>query len=111
MATQIGDDETQVRSAAWYVYQMHAWPAFIIIDKSGHVRFRHIGEVAYDTMKNVIKALLTEPAPATPAPPRPAPALNAPPSPPSTAPARPWHEAGAVSCWQLLPIHVLRRTL
>ncbi|HVO41913.1 MAG TPA: redoxin domain-containing protein [Aggregatilineales bacterium] len=48
--------------AAWYAYEMHAWPAFIIIDKNGHMRYRQIGEGAYDRMKNVINALLTEPA-------------------------------------------------
>jgi thiol-disulfide isomerase/thioredoxin len=48
---------------AWYAYEMHAWPAFIIVDKAGHMRFRHIGEGAYDTMDAVIQSLLTVPTP------------------------------------------------
>ena|SRR5579862_9214813 len=48
---------------AWNAYEMHAWPAFIIIDKFGEMRFRSIGEGNYDTMNNVIDSLLTVPAP------------------------------------------------
>lgn len=48
---------------AWNAYEMHAWPAFIIIDKKGHIRYRQIGEGGYDTISQVLKTLIAEPAP------------------------------------------------
>lgn len=48
---------------AWNAYQMHAWPAFIIIDKRGHMRFRQIGEGRYDRISAALDALIAEPAP------------------------------------------------
>jgi thiol-disulfide isomerase/thioredoxin len=47
---------------AWNAYQMHAWPAFIIVDKAGHMRYRQIGEGRYETMSAVLEALIAEPA-------------------------------------------------
>ena len=49
---------------AWNNYQMHAWPAFIVVDKNGHMRYRQIGEGGYDVISQVIDALLAEPGPA-----------------------------------------------
>ena len=40
--------------ATWYAYDMHAWPAFIIVDKAGHIRYRQIGEGNYDTITRVL---------------------------------------------------------
>jgi thiol-disulfide isomerase/thioredoxin len=45
---------------AWNNYEMHAWPAFIIVDKQGHMRYRQIGEGRYDAIEEALKALLTE---------------------------------------------------
>jgi len=49
--------------AAWNAYEMHAWPAFIIVDKNGHMRYRQIGEGGYDMISQVLDALIAEPAP------------------------------------------------
>ncbi|MCC7450590.1 MAG: redoxin domain-containing protein [Anaerolineae bacterium] len=48
---------------AWNAYQMHAWPAFIIIDKQGHMRFRQIGEGRYERISAALDALIAEPGP------------------------------------------------
>ncbi|MEP7285467.1 MAG: redoxin domain-containing protein [Chloroflexota bacterium] len=48
---------------AWNDYEMHAWPAFIIVDKAGHIRYRQIGEGSYDTIAKVLDTLNAEPAP------------------------------------------------
>jgi len=47
--------------AAWNAYEMHAWPAFIVVDKNGHMRYRQIGEGGYDTISQVLDALIAEP--------------------------------------------------
>jgi thiol-disulfide isomerase/thioredoxin len=48
---------------AWNAYQMHAWPAFIIIDKQGHMRYRQIGEGFYERISAALDALIAEPEP------------------------------------------------
>lgn len=48
----------------WNAYEMHAWPAFIIVDKFGRMRYRQIGEGGYTTMTQIIDSLLTVPDPA-----------------------------------------------
>jgi thiol-disulfide isomerase/thioredoxin len=49
--------------AAWNAYQMHAWPAFVIVDKFGRMRFRQIGEGRYDAISAALDTLLAEPGP------------------------------------------------
>jgi len=45
----------------WHRYSNRAWPAAVIVDKKGIVRFTHIGEGAYAEMEQLIQALLVEP--------------------------------------------------
>lgn len=47
--------------ATWNAYEMHAWPAFELIDKYGHRRFRWIGEGGDQTIEDAIQELLAEP--------------------------------------------------
>jgi len=48
--------------AIWRRYQNWAWPAAVLIDKRGLVRFTHIGEGAYAEMEQLIQRLLLEPS-------------------------------------------------
>jgi alkyl hydroperoxide reductase subunit AhpC len=48
--------------AIWRRYDNWAWPAAIIVDKKGVVRFTHVGEGAYAEMEQLIQRLLLEPA-------------------------------------------------
>jgi hypothetical protein len=45
----------------WDAYQNNYWPTLYLIDKTGHIRFVHIGEGHYDETENAILALLDEP--------------------------------------------------
>jgi len=45
----------------WRRFSNRAWPAAVIVDKQGIVRFTHIGEGAYAEMEQLIRALLVEP--------------------------------------------------
>ena len=45
----------------WRRYANQAWPAAVIVDKQGIVRFTHIGEGAYPEMEHLIRELLAEP--------------------------------------------------
>jgi hypothetical protein len=45
----------------WRRYSNRAWPAAVIVDKQGIVRFTHIGEGAYAEMEQLIRELLAEP--------------------------------------------------
>jgi len=45
----------------WRRYSNRAWPAAVIVDKKGIVRFTHIGEGAYAEMEQLIRELLAEP--------------------------------------------------
>jgi len=45
----------------WHRYSNRAWPAAVIVDKRGIVRFTHIGEGAYAEMEQLIRTLLVEP--------------------------------------------------
>ena len=47
--------------AIWRRYRNWAWPAAVIVDKRGIVRFTHIGEGAYAEMERLIQRLLLEP--------------------------------------------------
>lgn len=47
--------------ATWRAYNNRYWPNLYLIDKSGHLRYVHIGEGAYDETEKSILALLNEP--------------------------------------------------
>jgi hypothetical protein len=47
----------------WRAYQNRYWPTLYLIDKSGKLRYQHIGEGSYAETEAVIQALLDEPAP------------------------------------------------
>ena len=44
----------------WRAYNNHYWPTLYLIDKRGHLRYRHIGEGRYDETEAAIQALLAE---------------------------------------------------
>ena len=46
--------------AIWKRYAIRAWPTAVLVDRSGLVRFRHIGEGAYDDTEAMIARLLME---------------------------------------------------
>jgi thiol-disulfide isomerase/thioredoxin len=46
--------------AVWRAFQNHAWPALYFIDVQGRVRYRHIGEGAYDRIETTIQEMLAE---------------------------------------------------
>ncbi len=44
----------------WKAYDNRYWPTIYLIDKSGHIRYKHIGEGHYDETEAVIRTLLAE---------------------------------------------------
>jgi peptide-methionine (R)-S-oxide reductase len=44
----------------WRAYKVEAWPTLFVLDKSGHVRWTHVGEGAYDETESTIRQLLKE---------------------------------------------------
>ncbi|HEX2914369.1 MAG TPA: redoxin domain-containing protein [Chloroflexia bacterium] len=46
--------------ATWNKYKVQAWPTLLLIDKAGQIRYRHIGEGAYEDTRAAIQALLAE---------------------------------------------------
>ena len=46
--------------AIWKRYGVRAWPTTILLDRKGVVRYRHIGEGAYDETEAMIRRLLEE---------------------------------------------------
>src|SRR6266542_2513835 len=46
--------------ATWKAYKVQAWPTIVLLDKSGRVRWTHIGEGAYDEAEQAIQKLLNE---------------------------------------------------
>src|SRR3989304_7441679 len=44
----------------WNAWGNRYWPARDFIDRSGHVRFAHFGEGAYEEKEDVIRSLLAE---------------------------------------------------
>src|SRR5215213_2165996 len=44
----------------WKAYKVEAWPTIFVLDKSGRIRWKHVGEGAYDETEEVIKKLLAE---------------------------------------------------
>jgi thiol-disulfide isomerase/thioredoxin len=51
--------------AVWRAFRNNAWPALYFIDVQGHVRYRHVGEGAYDRVEATIRELLAEAGHAT----------------------------------------------
>jgi hypothetical protein len=46
--------------ATWKRFGVWAWPTSVLIDRKGVVRFRHIGEGAYEETEALIRRLLAE---------------------------------------------------
>ena len=44
----------------WRAYNNHYWPTLYLIDKSGQIRYVHIGEGAYEETEIAIQFLLNE---------------------------------------------------
>lgn len=44
----------------WQAYDNRYWPTMYLIDKQGHLRYKHIGEGGYAMTEAVIQALLGE---------------------------------------------------
>jgi hypothetical protein len=49
--------------ATWRAYNNRYWPTLYLIDKRGDIRYKHIGEGAYEETEAAIQALLAEPYP------------------------------------------------
>lgn len=47
----------------WERYANRYWPTIYLIDRSGHLRYTHVGEGAYPETENAIRRLLGEPTP------------------------------------------------
>lgn len=47
----------------WRAYNNRYWPSLYLIDKHGNIRYRHIGEGAYDITEAAVLELLAEPYP------------------------------------------------
>ncbi|HVN53566.1 MAG TPA: redoxin domain-containing protein [Anaerolineaceae bacterium] len=47
----------------WSAYNNLYWPTIYLIDKTGHIRYRHVGEGNYQVTEAAIQALLKETAP------------------------------------------------
>ena len=46
--------------AIWSRWGVRAWPTLVLVDKRGVVRYRHIGEGAYEETEAMIRRLLAE---------------------------------------------------
>ena len=44
----------------WRAYNVKAWPTAFLVDKSGRIRWLHVGEGAYEEAERMIKGLLAE---------------------------------------------------
>jgi hypothetical protein len=44
----------------WRAYHNRYWPTLYLIDKQGHIRYKHIGEGRYAEIEAAISALLAE---------------------------------------------------
>jgi len=44
----------------WHAYKVDAWPTIFVLDKSGHVRGKHVGEGGYAQTEQLIQKLLAE---------------------------------------------------
>jgi thiol-disulfide isomerase/thioredoxin len=45
----------------WRAYGIHCAPKLVLIDKSGRIRYQHIGEGAYAAIEQTIRSLLGQP--------------------------------------------------
>jgi AhpC/TSA family protein len=45
----------------WKRFGVRAWPTRLLVDRKGLVRYRHIGEGAYEETETLIRRLLAEP--------------------------------------------------
>ena len=48
--------------ANWKAYDVEGWPTVFLIDKSGRIRWMHVGEGAYDEAEQTIQKFLAEPS-------------------------------------------------
>jgi peroxiredoxin len=48
--------------AVWRRFGVWAWPTAVLVDRKGIIRYRHIGEGAYEQTEAMIRRLLGEPA-------------------------------------------------
>jgi hypothetical protein len=46
--------------AIWKRYAVRGWPTTFLVDRRGILRYRHIGEGAYDETEGLIRQLLAE---------------------------------------------------
>jgi hypothetical protein len=46
--------------AIWKRYGVRAWPTAVLVDRAGVVRYRHVGEGAYEETEAMIRRLLAE---------------------------------------------------
>ncbi|HBB89865.1 MAG TPA: thioredoxin [Blastocatellia bacterium] len=44
----------------WNAYNVEAWPTMFLLDKQGRIRWKHVGEGAYDEAERLIQQLLAE---------------------------------------------------
>jgi hypothetical protein len=44
----------------WSAYKNRYWPTLYLVDKRGHIRYKHIGEGAYAETEAAIQSLLAE---------------------------------------------------
>jgi len=44
----------------WNAYKVEAWPTTFLLDKQGRIRWKHVGEGAYDEAERLIQKLLAE---------------------------------------------------
>jgi len=51
---------TDTDYATWRAYDVAAWPTIFVLDKSGRIRWTHVGEGAYEKTEQVIQQLLAE---------------------------------------------------
>jgi hypothetical protein len=47
----------------WRAYRQRYWPTRYVLDKRGHIRYKHIGEGAYEETEAAIQVLMAEPEP------------------------------------------------
>lgn len=47
----------------WGAYHQRYWPTRYLIDKNGRIRYKHIGEGAYEETEAAIVQLMAEPEP------------------------------------------------
>ncbi len=46
--------------STWKSYNVDAWPTIFVLDKTGRIRWSHVGEGAYDQTEQIIQRLLAE---------------------------------------------------